>query len=229
MQKILHIVQHASFEKAGEIEDWFKSNDYKISYTRVYEELKFPNVHSIDVLVVMGGPMGVYDINDYPWLVEEKNYIKAVIASGKKVIGICLGAQLIADCLGAKVTRNRYKEIGWFPVHKNVSADFLVDEEFESFFTLHWHGDTFDIPEGAQHIFKSEACDNQGYILNDHILGLQFHPEVKLENIKELINNSVELQIPEKYIQNHERIISGYDKYANKNRLFLHKLLKQFC
>ncbi|MEW8197867.1 MAG: type 1 glutamine amidotransferase, partial [Candidatus Thiodiazotropha endolucinida] len=111
-----HYLQHVPFEDLGSIENWLKRSGYEITRTRLYESEELPGIESVDLLVIMGGPMSVNDDQDFPWLVEEKEFIKKVIESGKPVLGICLGAQLIACSLGAEVFSNSVKEIGWIPI-----------------------------------------------------------------------------------------------------------------
>ncbi len=118
-----HYLQHVPFEGVGSIEPWLKINGYEITNTRLFEETDFPSLKDIDLLVIMGGPMSVSDEGKYPWLVHEKKFIYEAIKSDKAVLGICLGAQLIANVMGARVYQNPLKEIGWFPVYGIPSID----------------------------------------------------------------------------------------------------------
>ena len=135
-----HYLQHVPFEGLGSIESWLQTAGYTITSSQLYQSDDLPNPQDIDMLIVMGGPMSINDEQDYPWLVTEKRFIKQVIDLGKPVLGICLGAQLIASVLGARVYPNAEKEIGWFPVNRvGTSQDsvFLFPEEMPAF---HWHG-----------------------------------------------------------------------------------------
>ena len=159
--------------------------------------------------------MGVHDETRYPWLKAEKKFIRQSMATGKMVLGICLGAQLIAQVLGANVAKNPQKEIGWFPVRLTPEAQKVpvfqgIPEELMAF---HWHGDTFEIPKGAIHIASSEACANQAFVLG-RIYGLQFHLESSRESIERLIKNCGDEVTHGKYIQDAEKIRScmGYLK-----------------
>jgi GMP synthase (glutamine-hydrolysing) len=139
----------------------------------------------------MGGPMSVHDERAYPWLIEEKKLIERAVRAGKRVLGVCLGAQLLAEVLGAGVYRNRHKEIGWFPVHltrQATSASLWADFP-EMFPAFHWHGETFEIPAGALHLAKSEACENQAFEFGGRVLGVQFHLEVTPASVRALIEN----------------------------------------
>ncbi len=179
----LHYLQHVPFEGLGIIENWAVSNGFEISCTRLFADEKLPDIGSFDWLVVMGGPMGIYDHEAHPWLMAEKQLIKNTIDAGKTVLGICLGAQLIADVLGAKVYPGPQKEIGWFPLQ---GSNPLLPETLTAF---HWHGDTFEIPKGATHLASSAACKNQGFIYNGRVVGLQFHLETTPQSMEALIEN----------------------------------------
>ncbi len=125
----LHWLQHVPFEGLGTIEEWAGTNGVETSRTRLFAGDPLPAIENFDWLIVMGGPMGIHDHGEYPWLVAEKEFIKAAIDAGKTVLGICLGAQLIADVLGAKVYAGPQKEIGWFPIRRVDGASSSVQEE----------------------------------------------------------------------------------------------------
>ena len=118
-----HCLQHVPFEGLGNIEPWLASAGAEIAYTRMFEAAELPGLDRFDLLVVMGGPMSVNDEERFPWLVREKEFLRTVIDAGKPVFGVCLGAQLIASAMGARVYKNREPEIGWFPVHGVASED----------------------------------------------------------------------------------------------------------
>ncbi len=209
----VHFLQHVHFENLGYIEQWLKHHHHGISKTKFFEkDHELPSVPEIDALIVMGGPMGVYDENEFNWLHEEKLFIKECIATGKKVLGICLGAQLIADCLGARVTKAMNKEIGWWPVIPTEAC-----RELNWFYELfqnnpivfHWHGDQFQIPDGSADLLVSPANTNQAFIFNNHVIGLQFHLEVTEDSLALMLENgSAELKdLP--FIQSTEIISAG--------------------
>lgn len=189
--------------------------------TRFFAGDRIPGTGEIDWLVVMGGPMGVYDTGEYPWLVEEKKFIRQAIDTGKVVIGICLGSQLIAEVIGGRVYRNKEKEIGWFPVKKTVLPDNVnimnLFNETETVF--HWHGDTFDIPDGAVHTLFSEACKNQCFIYGDKILALQFHLEVTEELLNTMLESGGDEIVPSSFIQTVSDIKTGYRNIQRDNEL----------
>ncbi len=209
----LHYFQHVPFEGLGCIADWAYVHRHQITATKMYEGDPFPDVDEFDWLVIMGGPMSVYDHTNCPWLVEEKRCIEQAIAHGKVVIGICLGAQLIANVLGANVYPNTDKEIGWFPVnltdaaHQSPLFDFLPN----TFEVFHWHGDTFDLPSNAIHIARSNACTNQAFVYHDRVVGFQFHMEMTQEGIRSIIHHCAHEIVDGHSIQTAEDIVAYSD------------------
>lgn len=206
----LHYLQHIPFEDLANIKVWAKSKKYKISCTKLFKNEELPQVTNFDFLIIMGGPMNIYEEKKYRWLVEEKKFIEKIIKKDKLVLGICLGAQLIADVLGAKVTKNKFKEIGWFKVAKTKSAkNSLIFKNLpENFTAFHWHGDTFEIPKNCLHLAQSNGCKNQAFAYNKKVFGLQFHLESTKESINKLIKNCSDELIEGKYIQKKEEILS---------------------
>ena len=201
-------LQHESFEGPGYILEWADARGHSAAGVMVYENRPFPQLDSFDLLVVMGGPMGVYDTDVFPWLISEKIFLAQAAAAGKPILGICLGAQLLADVLGAAVKKNPHREIGWYDVSLGVDAKAtplgsLLPEVFTSF---HWHGDTFDIPCGAVHLGSSEACRNQGFIWKDRVVGLQFHNEVSADSIRDLAGACFDELDGSRYVQSLELI-----------------------
>ncbi len=140
---------HVSFEKLGLIEDWILDRDHSLTEFHLYDDPRLPGISEFDMLILMGGPMSVNDEKQFPWLAREKELIRQCRDSEKPVLGICLGAQLIASALGKKVFKGRHTEIGWFPVDFNtVEAGKLFPRLPAKTIVFHWHGDTFDLPEG---------------------------------------------------------------------------------
>jgi GMP synthase-like glutamine amidotransferase len=211
---ILHTLQHVPFEGLGMIEDWANAQGFEISVTRLFNNDPFPDIKTFDWLVIMGGPMGIYDLAEYPWLSAEKNFIQYAIEAKKTVLGICLGAQLIADVLGAKVYPGPQKEIGWFPIQRVAGAPDLLPEKLTVF---HWHGDTFELPEGAIRLASSAACINQGFVYNGRVVALQFHLETTPESMDALIENCGEELLDAPYIQTAEQMRAGQAHMGNIN------------
>ena len=211
---------HVPFEGLGCIEQWIEQNQYSASYSRLYEDFKFPVQENFDWLIVMGGPMGVYDEAIYPWLKAEKSFIRESIENGKTVIGICLGSQLIAEVLGSKVFPNKQKEIGWFDIKMTKeSRDLPILKSFEDQFPVfHWHGDTFDLPTESTRLFCSDICKNQAFLYRQKVLGLQFHLEVTLESMKEMVENGNAELIESETIQSAKQILNQTNFIKKNNQ-----------
>ena len=228
----LHYIQHVAFEGIANIEVWAEDQGWQISGTRIYAGEKAPGPDELDWLVIMGGPMNVYEENEYPWLAAEKRFIEKVIGKGKIVVGICLGAQLIADVLGGRVVRNRSKEIGWFPVSlRPEGLDSVAFRGFpKQFPALHWHGDTFSLPPGAKMLAQSEACPAQAFSFKgDRVLALQFHLESSVDSIRALIENCSDELVDGQYIQSAEEILGKKENFSSiydSMRLLLENMKK---
>mgnify|MGYP002630554586 CR=1 FL=1 len=215
-----HYLQHVPFEGLGSIGPWLETAGYQITTTKLYESTSLPNPDQLDLLIIMGGPMSVNDEDRFPWLRAEKQFIRHTIESGKAVLGICLGAQLIASALGESVYPNRRKEIGWFPVEgipQRQESTFQFPPSVEVF---HWHGDTFDLPDRAVLLARSEACENQAFQFGQAVIGLQFHLETTPESAQAIVTSCREELLPSKFVQPEAAILDqAPDKYQKINTL----------
>jgi GMP synthase-like glutamine amidotransferase len=203
-----HCLQHVIFETPGLLSLWIGQRGDSLRITYLFEEGVLPSVEDFDVLIVMGGPMSVHDEAEFPWLRAEKALIAAAIGAGKKVLGICLGAQLIAEVMGGRVYANPVKEIGFWPVRWTGEAirmfSYLEEEVF------HWHGETFDLSPGAVLLASSEGCVNQAFRVGENVLGIQFHPEVTAGIIDDMIRfEGHELEEEGPYIGKAEEMRAG--------------------
>lgn len=227
----VHSFHHVPFEGLSVISEWVASKKFSLESTLLDDSAVFPELESFDLLFVMGGPMGTRDEVEYPWLKREKEFIAQSIKANKKVVGVCLGAQLIANALGASVFSNAYKEIGWHEVvltNEGLNHKFL--KKFPKSFTcLHWHGDTFEIPQGAEHLAKSKACANQIYTYGDNVLALQCHLEWDKNSLGHLIKHCSGELIPSEFVQTSEEMNQAdKDIHYQKNRILLFQLLDNF-
>jgi GMP synthase-like glutamine amidotransferase len=214
----IHYFQHVPFEGLGCIADWISRKGHKVSVTRWYANDTPPVIAETDWLIVMGGPMGVYDHDQYPWLETEMAYIREAIQQGKRVLGICLGSQLIAAALGAKVYPNQQKEIGWLPVHFEKVPP-LADFMPVTATVFHWHGDTFDLPENAKVFASTPACRNQAFVYGEKTVGLQFHFEATEASVTEMLEHGRSELVEDTYIQREAEIIAGNGHIALNNQL----------
>lgn len=223
--------QHVPFEGLGSIEEWIIERGHSLNTTRFYKRDKLPSLEDVDCLIIMGGPMSVHDEKEYPWLKQEKEFIGKAIKNGRLIIGVCLGAQLIADILGAKVYPNHEKEIGWFPVKFTEHANqFKSLNQIPSDFTVfHWHGDTFDLPKDSKHLAYSEACRNQAYIYNEKVLGLQFHLETTKDSLLQMLSHGRKGLTSGKYIQPENEILAQQDLFLSVNKKTLFALLDEIA
>lgn len=210
------------------MEGWLTEQGHDLFCTRLWAGDVLPPADSLAALIVMGGPMGIYDHDEYPWLLAEKSFLTEVVAQETPTLGICLGAQLLADVLGAEVTANWEKEIGWFPVQTTTD----MPESLASVFpremnVFHWHGDTFTLPDDAVRIFESVACENQAFLYKEHTLGLQFHLETTRDSAATLIDNCRDELVRSPWIMPEKEMLNRTDDFHTINAC-MHQLLQEF-
>ncbi|TNF33149.1 MAG: amidotransferase [Gammaproteobacteria bacterium] len=187
----IHVWQHVPFEGPASIRQWAMSRNLAVECVPVWQVAPRLPGPETRLVVVMGGPMGVHDTTEHPWLLAEKQCLREVIDAGIPLLGVCLGAQLIADVLGATVTKNAHREIGWFAITRDecVADTWLGPLWPDTLQVLHWHGDTFAIPAEATRLAGSHACANQGFLYRDHVLGLQCHLETTAAWLERLLHH----------------------------------------
>jgi GMP synthase-like glutamine amidotransferase len=217
----VHWLQHLPFEGLGSMGTYFRQKGLPSTSTHFYLNQPLPSLNDFDWLIIMGGFMGANDDGEYSWLTAEKAFIKKAIDCGKVVIGVCLGAQLIAAALGAKVYKNKYKEIGWFDIMPSNDAKktILSDCFAETQDAFHWHGDTFDLPKGAIHLASSQACKNQGFVLDNRVVGFQFHLETTQATAKDLIEHCRNELDGSKYVQSESEMLSDISRFDRINNV----------
>ena len=215
-----HYLQHEPQEGLGSIEAWLAERGFEIHGTMLHEGENLPLPGDFDLLVIMGGGMSANDEEKLPWLRAEKELIRTAIAAEKKVLGVCLGAQLIASALGARVYRNAHKEIGWHPIRGIASSETSAFRFPSICDAFHWHGETFDLPPGAVHLAESQACRHQAFQIGTNVIGLQFHLETKPETARQFISSGRSDLTPGPYVQTEEAILSAPpEKYRQLNGL----------
>lgn len=183
MKRRVIVVQHTEHEHAGLIGHALAQLEIATEFVRLDLGEPLPNPAEAIGVLSLGGPMSVNDEEEHPWIVEECEFLRAVIKAGSSVVGVCLGAQLIAKALGSEVKRNKKWEIGWHPVELSAVGitDDLLSAEGASPTVYHWHGETFDLPENAELLASSGGCENQAFRIFENgmrVYGFQFHPEI---------------------------------------------------
>jgi GMP synthase-like glutamine amidotransferase len=225
---IIQIFQHVAYEHPGTIVDWAEANQHQINYTLLYEKHTLPKMDSFDLLIILGGPMSANDTEKHKWLDKEITFIQTCIQKKKKIIGICLGSQLLAKALGAEVCKNNLQEIGFFPLVKTLGGfkNKLTQTLPDNWPAFHWHGETFDLPEKAQNLFNSKACQIQMFT-HGNCIGMQFHPEVNLALLKAMVENGAKELNERLYIQNKATLLNSTFDFKKQKEIFF-QLLQNF-
>ena len=215
----ISVLQHVPFEDIASMADEFNARRYQVTTHHLYRGDPLPATDDFDWLVVMGGPMSVGDTRDHPWIGPEQQLIANAIAGNKRVLGICLGAQLIASALGARVVPGQHREIGWHPL-QGISSHSVYASLFSDNPTVfHWHGDTFTLPQGAVQLARSEACEQQAFAIGQRVLALQFHVETNPDSARAILANcSAELD-GSRFVQPPETIAGTPEQFAAIHRL----------
>ncbi len=216
------VLQHEPFEGPALIADWAHERNHTLSIHHLYRGDELPELSSTDWLVVMGGGMSANDEDRLPWLAREKAFIGRAIEEQKRVLGVCLGAQLMASALGARVYPNAEHEIGWWPLQVMEAGRKYLQAPNPT--VLHWHGETLDLPSGAVLLASSEACVNQAFAVGARAVGLQFHLECTFETVRGFVQECVDEMTPgAKWVQEREQVLEG--DYFESNRALLWRLL----
>lgn len=228
------IIKNTIIEGPGTIEDFLKKEDIPFSIVELGSVEAIPSLEEFNILVIMGGPMAVYEMDRYPHLSIESRIIREAINRGMRILGICLGAQMIAYCLGAAVYPGPEKEIGWY--HIELTGDGIKDPFMRSlaihpragdfwkrFKVFQWHGDTFDIPPGAELLARSELYKNQAFRYGNNVYGFQFHIEITKDMLLEWFKDTPDINIKQ-IMEETERIDKEYTGRAmNFYKVFFRK------
>lgn len=239
----IHALFHTDYADLSFIKQWANAHNHPITVSRSYDNDALPAPDSFDWLIVMGGPMSVHDEDQHPWLIAEKELITQTIDASKTVIGVCLGAQLIAHCLGANVKPSGVKEIGWLPMQLTEAGQahpLLQDLPKQPFTVFHWHGEGFDCPQGASIIAETQDWSNQGFIYQTllhkqrgiWILAWQCHFEVTKESLPKMVSNGNKaiqsgLKDYSKTVQTPDEILELGAKYIEENNERLAAMLNR--
>lgn len=218
----IHYLQHDEFEDLAYIAEWAINKEHSLSCTRLDLGETLPETASFDWLIIMGGKMGVYESDRFPWIIKELSFIRKAIEEQKAVIGICLGSQMVAAALGARVYLNNEPEIGFYPVYFNENA--FIDPIFSCFdkenLVLHIHNDTFDLPEGAVLMASSEATRHQAFRFGEYVFAFQFHFETTIERTIEFMEKAMEGLTEGKWIQSKAECQQKMNICEYNNKIF---------
>jgi len=220
----LLFLQHDPLDGPGALLEWAELRGHSVEFCLICLGEALPSLESFDLLVSLGGPMGAYEEEIHPWLETEKEYLRQAFSAGKKILGLCLGCQLLAEALGGKAFRHTCKEFGWQPIQPlPPGVPWLGDET--PFYAFQWHGDTYSLPPGAVQLARNEATEQQAFIMNGatgaQVLGLQFHLEWTEQMAREALAEPGVAPPPSPFVQSAEEILSDPTLFASgKNRFF---------
>ncbi|MFW6436204.1 MAG: type 1 glutamine amidotransferase [Halococcoides sp.] len=209
----VHCLQHVPHEGPAGVAEWAQARGHDLSHTRLFADESLPDPDAIDALVVMGGPMSVHDEDTHEWLTAEKAYISTAIEERVHVLGICLGAQLVAEVLGGRVTEHDHREIGWYPIEATDAARAWYPTAAlpDRFPVVHWHGDRFTIPPDGERLYRSEACENQAFHVGDRVAGFQCHPEATAKSVRALVE-ATDVD-PGPWVQDPETLVPAPERF----------------
>ncbi|EHJ08509.1 type 1 glutamine amidotransferase [Staphylococcus simiae] len=212
----INVLQHTPNEGIGFIRDWAKDNGHDIYiYHPYFYNGILPSAQDTDLLIILGGPMSPND--SYDWIVEERELIRTLLTENKPIFGACFGAQQITKALGYTVTKSPVKEVGWDTVY--LKTDTIPDIP-QQLTALHWHEDMFQIPNNAKLLFSSDHLTNQGFLLNDNVIGLQFHFEPGPFEVKEIVTNDFSYVVDSVLSQTPQDIINHEVPEENKKVMY---------
>jgi GMP synthase (glutamine-hydrolysing) len=198
--KTVLAIRHVHFEDLGSFETAFADAGYRVRYCDVgVDELSGIDPCAADILAVLGGPISIYEDDKYPFVRDELRILRERLAARRPTLGLCLGAQMMAQALGARVHPGRAKEIGWAPVTLSPEGRNGPLKHLDNVPVLHWHGDTYPLPDDAVRLASTAITENQAFSIGRHALALQFHAEVEAKGFERwLIGHTLELALTKK-------------------------------
>lgn len=224
------LIQHTAVDSPGITSDVLDQNQVEVQVIRIDRGDRIPSLVDSDVLMTFGGPVSLHLPNPPPWVEPERELIRQYAKLGRRVFGICLGAQLIASALGAKTGSNAEPEFGWHTVNRleNSGESKLVSELPSQITALHWHQNTFELPNKSTHLYQSDACTNQAFSIEDQIIGFQFHPEATAKTIDYYLRVASPSRVTGCYVQTADEIRQGVTKHLKHQNQMLQRFLENW-
>ena len=221
-------IQHSAGDSPAAAGEIVRQLGHQLKIVRIDQGGEIPSSVDADALMMFGGATSLTGRHLQPWIEPERELIRGYVNEGRRVMGVCLGSQILASALGAKVRRNANREIGWHLVDRvNVDEDSAIVGVFPDRFTaLHWHQDTFGIPPDAEHILKSDGCDHQGFVIDDRVFGFQFHLEASERTVEIFLMVSEMHRQPARFVQTEQQIRAGIRPYLAKQNEILSNFLR---
>lgn len=227
------LLQHDPLDGPGALIEWAEARGHGISICMICQGDHLPPISSFDLLVSLGGPMGAYDEGKYNWLAAEKEYLRQAVAAGKKILGLCLGCQLLADALGGKAFRHICKEFGWQEIEPTEAGRpwFSIEGQESPFKAFQWHGDTYTLPPGAVQLARNGAAEQQAFLIKGPagalVLGLQFHLEWTEQMAREALAEPGVAPPPSTSVQTPAEILADLSLFDSGRKRFF-ALLDRF-
>ena len=223
------VIQHSAADSLASAESIIKGLGHEIVTVRVDRQHRIPDSVDCDAMITLGGPYPLTMKERPDWIAAEQSLIRQYADHDRRILGICLGAQIVASALGAAVRRNEHAELGWHAIQRISDNSNMVNRSLPPQMTVfHWHRDTFEIPDGAVHLYESSTCLNQAFGLDDRIFGFQFHLEADIRTIRTFLAVSRYRKLDGKSVQTETQILEGIDQHLPNQSKQLHSFLSQF-
>ncbi|NND98892.1 MAG: type 1 glutamine amidotransferase [Pirellulaceae bacterium] len=219
-------IQHDAADPPAAAGEIVTNLGHELTTIRLDRGDKIPATPDADMLMTFGGGFSFTQGEPPPWFAAEQKLIRDYVDTQRKVLGICLGSQMISSALGGKVRRNDQVEVGWHPVESVPgSSSCLTDLFTQPTHVFHWHQDTFSIPDGAKHVLRSQGCDNQGFVIDDRVFAFQCHLEANEKTVRTFLAVSKLWRQDSRFVQTEQEIVGGVDQYFPHQQELLQRIL----
>lgn len=223
------VIQHSAGDSLAAAETVISELGHEIITIRIDRHQSIPKVVNCDALIMLGGPYPLTMQNRPTWITDEQELVRRYMDADRRILGICLGAQILASAMGASVRRNTHAELGWHTVTSTSGQTSIANQSLPSQMTVfQWHRDTFEIPPGAQHLYESEVCQNQGFCLSDRVYGFQFHLEADARTIRTFLTVSKYRNLTGPGVQTETEIMASSDQHLRTQKKHMSSFLAHF-